>query len=160
MKGDISKYEKEIKEFFSSKELEVNINSRELNSHSYKTQQCSVDIVLKERVMERRALGINPVSVIQTLAHFELIAMPGCCGIVISTNCWTLHRIQRFGIGQFLHQLRIKIAKEWGYSILMCTDVDSNTIQKHILEKNSWKQIQQFKNTRTNHVVNIHTLEL
>jgi len=160
MRDELALYTEEIVSFFATKDLAVEVISKDFNSYSYKSQQCVVSINLKERQMERRALGIQPINVIVTLAQFDLIAMPGCCGIVISTNCWVLHRLQGLGIGQFLHKLRLKIAKEWGYGLLMCTDVDTNKRQKHILEKHGWKQLQQFNNPRTGNDVNIHTIVL
>lgn len=159
MKGNIKNYEKEIITFFKTKDLDVEIINKEFNSFSYKSEQCSVDIVLKTLDTIKNISNINP-NMIHSIASFSLIAMPGCCGVVISTGCRTLHKLQGCGIGQFLHQLRLKIAKDWGYSILMCTDVDSNTKQKHILKKHGWNQIQQFTNKRTSNLINVHTINL
>lgn len=160
MKGNIDSYKEEIISFFKTKHLNVKVVSNEFQSHSYKSQQASVSIIWDGTTFERKALNLNPVDQIVTLAHFELVAMPGCCGILISTNCWTLYRLVGFGIGQFLHQLRLRIAKDWGYTVLMCTDVATNKPQQHILNKNKWELLQQFTNSRTGNKVNIHTILL
>jgi hypothetical protein len=160
MKGNISKYEPEIVEFFKSKDLNVKIINQDFNSFDSKGEQCSVMIeIIPEHncncpdCKKKNVFG-------QQIAGFSLITMPGCCGILISNNCWVIPKLRGQGIGQFLHKLRIKIAKEWGYGILMCTDVDINENQSHILNKYGWSQVQQFTNPRTENTVNIHTLNL
>jgi len=147
MKGNIDNFKQQIVDFFKEKHINVNVISEDFESHSKKSEQCKISIVLEKKITEK-------------IVIFELIAMPGCCGIVISTNCWVLHKLRGCCIGQFLHKLRIEIAKHWGYSILMCTDVSTNKIQNHILAKNNWKQLQNFINKRTENSVNINTLIL
>lgn len=82
-------------------------------------------------------------------AGFVLREFPGNCGILISTAEFVDQDIQGKGIGQYLHQLRIDIARTTGYTILQCTTVDGNGPQEHILRKNGWEVIYSFKNERT-----------
>lgn len=157
---DVFDYTDELIKFFATKDMDVEVESKDFNSHSYKAQQCSIDIKFAKKTTEQRAKNIEPICFFRTIAHFELITMPGCCGIVISTNCWVLHSMQSHGIGQFLHKFRIKLAKEWGYGIMMCTDVAANKRQLHILEKNNWQNIFNFNNPRTLNDINIHVIKL
>jgi hypothetical protein len=168
MKGDISAYEDEIIKFFDDKNVNVRVISNELQTYNqYKSEQCCVTIMLKEKPFPCKdttsllnALYDSIVKYPIMLATFTLIAMPGCCGIAISTGAHVNNVIQNMGVGQFLHKLRVKIATDWGYGLLLCTDVDNNEAQKHILAKNQWEHIYNFENPRTDNNINIHVLKL
>lgn len=85
------------------------------------------------------------------VACFTLTQLPGCCGVLVSTGAWVGYTGR--GIGTLLNKLRIELAKNMGYGILMCTDLTDNIAQRRILEKNGWKDIYDFTNPRTgNHI--------
>lgn len=94
------------------------------------------------------------------IAEFTLISFPGCCGIVVSAHAYVLDKYRQLGIGSLLNKLRQQIAKEWGYSILMCTDVENNVPQQKILANNGWDKLKTFVNKRTGNKVCIHTIAL
>lgn len=88
-----------------------------------------------------------------TIAEFTLVCMPGCCGIVISTRVKVDIRYRNKGIGTLLNQMRIQMAHDAGYGVIMCTDVIHNEPQQAILKKNNWWRAFMFPNPRTSNVV-------
>jgi hypothetical protein len=90
------------------------------------------------------------------VAQWTLVAMPGCCGIVISTACKTYERYQHRGLGTLLNQMRIQMAYELGYSLILSTDVTTNVPQERILQKMQWRKLTVFKNRRTDNAVSLN----
>lgn len=79
--------------------------------------------------------------------------MSGCNGIAIFKNVEIFEGYRGKGLGiQFLN-LRESLAKDFGYSSLLCTIVDTNEPQKKIMEKSGWKLLNQFTNSHTNNNV-------
>lgn len=81
--------------------------------------------------------------------------MPGCCGICISTGVKVSFNYQNKGINTILNQFRIDISKKEGFGILLCTDKQTNNFEVKTLNKNNWEHIYNFKNPRTNNIINI-----
>jgi GNAT superfamily N-acetyltransferase len=94
------------------------------------------------------------------VTRFSLIPMPGCCGIIISTGVYVYPDFRGKGLGTLLNNMRIQMAQDLGYGLIICTDVDSNKPQKRILSKNGWNLVDNFINPRTNHSVNFHTFHV
>lgn len=90
------------------------------------------------------------------VASFELICLPGCCGIVISTDAIVNEKYRNLGLGTLLNEMRIGIAYQWDYPLILCTDNIKNIPQQKILEKNGWNNIHKFYNNRTANDVSIH----
>jgi len=100
----------------------------------------------------------NPEAVPETIvAGFSLSQMPGCCGLCVSHDAYVISSLRGRGIGTALNELRIYLARNMGYTCLLCTDVDSNEPQKKILSKNGWKTNMTFCNKRTGNIVNLHS---
>lgn len=97
---------------------------------------------------------------IRLISEFTLIQMPGCCGMCISTNVKVSERYRNKGLNNILNQMRIDIAKESGYGILICTDIISNTPERATLSRNHWKDIYNFNNPRTKNQIAISIKEL
>jgi hypothetical protein len=94
------------------------------------------------------------------IASWALYQMIGCCGICVSTEAWVSHSFRKKGLGKILNKLRIEIARDCGYSLLLCTDVLSNKPQQKILESNRWDKIYVFNNKRTKNDIGIHIIKL
>lgn len=94
------------------------------------------------------------------IAKFKLLQMPGCCGICISTGVATYNDFKKLGINKLLNKFRIDIAKECGYTILMCTDLENNIPERKTLEANGWKDILSFTNFRTGNKLKLTIKEL
>ncbi len=89
------------------------------------------------------------------VSSFSLQQLTGCCGVLVSTGSSVNANFQRKGVATRLNQLRKDIAQYLNYSIMLCTDVDSNEAQRRVLEKNGWQDVYQFTNRRTNNLLNI-----
>ena len=105
---------------------------------------------------------LNPIrgDIYRTICGFSLKELSGCCGILVSYHMTVSSNYRGKGIAKFLQEVKERIAKENGYSTLLCTTRASNETENHILEKNGWKQISLFRNKRTNHDLFIWTKEL
>jgi GNAT superfamily N-acetyltransferase len=60
----------------------------------------------------------------------KLTTMPGCCGIVISTNAYVYPDYRGKGLGHLLNRMRQQIAYEWGYGLIFATVTDDNFTRK------------------------------
>ena len=96
----------------------------------------------------------------EVLASFQLVQMIGCCGILVSTQSSVHRKLRGKGLGTVLNSLRVEMARNMGYGILLCTDVESNAAQRKILAKNGWQDIYDFKNPRTGNRVFISVINL
>lgn len=92
------------------------------------------------------------------LAGFTLIEQKNCCGILVSTNTYVNKNLEGQGYAQEMMKLKIALAKEFGYSLLLATvDVGNSPAEVHILEKTGWTKKDEFVNKRTKHTVGIFT---
>jgi len=103
---------------------------------------------------------INLVDSRQILSSFSLTQLPGCCGVMVSFHSYVSVDHRGKGIGSFLHGVKVGVAKESGYSSILCTDVEGNLPQEAILNKNGWEKIATFNNARTLNDVAIHFKDL
>ena len=94
------------------------------------------------------------------LASWKLYQLPHCCGICVSCNAWVHPDWRGRGNGKLLNQLRQQIARSMSYSLLMCTDVETNAAQRGVLRSNGWKDLHTFVNSRTNNTVIISVIDL
>jgi hypothetical protein len=95
-----------------------------------------------------------------TIASWKLYQMPHCCGIVVSCNATVDKVYQNRGIGTVLNQLRQDIGRSLGFSLMMCTDIDSNQYQRKLLKTNGWRDLYDFVNRRTKNRVIISCINL
>lgn len=94
------------------------------------------------------------------IAYMRQYQLPGCCGVAVSSGVHVSYLCRNRGINTILNKFRIELAKHMGYSVLMCSDIDSNEPSKRTLARNGWKDIYHFKNRRTNNTVNISIVSL
>ena len=94
------------------------------------------------------------------IASFVLADMPGCCGISISTQANVYPKFRNRGLGLLLNRVRIDIATQLGYGLLICTSLEMSDPQQKILKHNGWSKLLSFRNPRTNNVVCLHAIEL
>lgn len=94
------------------------------------------------------------------IAQFSVSYFPGCCGIAISHFSWIREDRRNAGLGTVLNNIRIREAKRWGFTVLMCTDIENNTPQQKILTKNNWQKLMTFTNLNTGNNVAIHAIDL
>lgn len=89
----------------------------------------------------------------------EISPMPGCPDIAISHAVYC-HNGSGGGGGRKAMQQRLLQIKELGYSAVMCTVADTNSIQIAILEKEGWTIGPRILNKRTHNHVRICHKEL
>jgi predicted GNAT superfamily acetyltransferase len=80
---------------------------------------------------------------------YELNPFPGCNQLVVSNHAFVLPQHRGTGEGQRQHQERLDKAKELGYDYIICTVKAQNSVEIHILEKNSWSLLDDFYNKET-----------
>ena len=59
------------------------------------------------------------------IASFKLVPMVNCCGICVSTQAFINPQWRHKGLGTFMNSIRLDIARYNGYSLLLCTDIES-----------------------------------
>lgn len=79
----------------------------------------------------------------------ELNSFPGCNQIVISNHGYIYPHHQGKGHGTTNHRLRIQRAKWLGYDYVLCTVRSENTKECSILQKNDFKELDEFYNSKT-----------
>lgn len=94
------------------------------------------------------------------VAQFRMIQFPGCCGICVSYHSRVYENYRNKGLGNALHNFRLKLARDLGYTLMICTDVATNEFQKKLLSKNGWKDVYSFNNKRTRNNVDISIVNL
>ncbi len=94
----------------------------------------------------------------QQIAVFSLVPMVGCPPICVSTGSLVRDKFRKLGIGHLLNEMRLDIAKRWGYALLVCTDREDNTAQQAVLKKNGWKKLEGFVNPSNKKSVALHSV--
>jgi hypothetical protein len=89
------------------------------------------------------------------VSSWKLVELPGCCGVCVSTEVWIAPNYRGKGINHLCLQLRELIAVYSGYTVLLCTDMITNTAERKTLERAKFKDIYEFTNKRTNNRVAI-----
>lgn len=90
------------------------------------------------------------------VASWQLEPLPGCCGVVISTNAIIESKYRRKGLGLFFNSIRKTLATLMDYGQIICTVNDTNIYEIKILKKNGWKLISSFTNPKTTHSISIY----
>jgi hypothetical protein len=94
------------------------------------------------------------------VAKFSLYEFPSCCAFCVSTGAYTEPAFRNKGVNKIANKLRQRIAKEYGYAALICTDVESNVAERKTLIRNGFKDIYRTINGRTGNVVVISVKHL
>jgi hypothetical protein len=94
------------------------------------------------------------------IAEFTLVPFPGCCGMVILTGVLVMESYEGLGIGTIINKISQVISLNWGYTVMMCTDVENNIPQQKIMNRTGWTKLQTFNNSRTYNDVCIHSINL
>lgn len=91
------------------------------------------------------------------LASWRLVQLPGCCGILISTDAQIYPNYQKKGWGKIFNKVRQKQATLMGYGQLMCTVDRKNTAQQKILSSNGWVLRSTMTNPKTSNQIDTFT---
>jgi hypothetical protein len=94
------------------------------------------------------------------ITSWGLYEFPSCCAFCVSTGAFVEPISRRKGINTLSNRFRQDLAKEAGYSALICTDILTNVGERRTLEVNEFKDIYQIRNARTGNEVVISVKEL
>jgi len=94
------------------------------------------------------------------ICSFSLGEFPGCCGTLISYHQQVGFDFRQKGISNFLQKIKEKIARYNSFSSLICTTVEGNSVERHILEKHGWRETGRFKNINSGNTVLYYTKDL
>jgi GNAT superfamily N-acetyltransferase len=85
--------------------------------------------------------------------QFRIESFNGCGGVAIVRDVYLHESFRGKGLGIKFLNLQEELAKDFGYSAMMCSVVLGNHPQQKILAKNDWKVMALFHNKRSgNHV--------
>lgn len=87
------------------------------------------------------------------ISSFKLYQLPHCCAYAMSCNVSIYPTYRGKGLGRILNNLRVEMAKQMGYSSILCTDVADNHPQREVLKKNGWSDVHSIRNRRTGNTV-------
>lgn len=112
-----------------------------------------VDVILDDSQFQALSCkvnlaGSNPWN--GGVVSFHLTMLPGCCGYLVSHESFVYYEFRRKGIATVLQSIKEEIAREEGYTHMMCTTMASNMSQNRILEKHGWTKVHEGVNGRTN----------
>lgn len=88
-------------------------------------------------------------------AQFTLEPMPGCCGIVVSTQSWITPDWRGGKIGVAFHALKADVARHFGYKAMIMTTQLRNMPEVVGAAKNGWNFKHYFRNQRTDNDIGI-----
>lgn len=89
------------------------------------------------------------------LGEFTLAPMPGCCGIVVSTNTWLTKDNQHTGLSNPFRELKHKLAKDLGYAVMIATTRTKDIPAVGNMIKSKYNIVKVFRNKRTDNDVGI-----
>jgi L-amino acid N-acyltransferase YncA len=90
----------------------------------------------------------------------EISDMPGCPQVAVSHYVFMKDGKKGEGWGQKAHRDRLSVMRGLGYDHAICTVVNGNAAERHILEKQGWKKVDEFKSSKTTNLVEIWTKSL
>lgn len=116
-------------------------------------------ILIAAKEPKQPALATFPYGDRVLLQRWQMVMLPGCCALCISTAVTALQYHGK-GVNNFANKIRQEIAKIAGYTAMVCTDVDTNERERKTLAKNKWADVYKVKNRRTLHNVILSVKEL
>lgn len=90
-----------------------------------------------------------------TIAKFKLVSMPGCCGVLISTDSWVHESWRGRGIGKLMQTMKEWFARELKIGCLLATVVKGNQPEENLLRKTGWRPVSEFVNPKTGNTINV-----
>lgn len=85
----------------------------------------------------------------------EIDSLLGCDQIAVFHNVWTPKDNRGKGCGKVAHEQRLTTARKLGYDFALCTVISTNEKEKSILRTNGWKQVDYFRSSKTDNIVEL-----
>jgi hypothetical protein len=92
--------------------------------------------------------------------HCTFVPMPGCCGVIISTELWIEPKYRGRNYNKIFFELRKELAKKLGYSKILATIRMDNIPEVVACAKYGWHFIETFTNKRTNNLLALIEINL
>lgn len=89
------------------------------------------------------------------IGHFSLAPMPGCCGMVVSTDSFLNKDSRHSGLSEPFRQLKHKLAKDLGYTVMIATSQTKDISALANMLKSKYEIVKVFRNKRTTNDVGI-----
>lgn len=90
----------------------------------------------------------------------ELDSIPGCSQLAISHGVFVLPTYRGAGLGAANHKLRLDRARQLHYDCVIATVDAANEKEKRNLLEHGWTKLHSFKNSKTEHTVEIWGINL
>lgn len=114
----------------------------------YKEQQFTVEWERSDKTREK-------------LGTFVLSPLPGCCGVVVSTASYLEEKQRGLSyISTSFHEIKEKVARHYGYSLMLSTVQLRNLPEIIGASKAKWRFIHHFRNKRTDNDLTLGIKEL
>lgn len=84
------------------------------------------------------------------IGYFYFSPMPGNCGMVVCHNMSLTEMSRHTGLSQTVRDLKEKIARQLGYSVMIATTDTGNVPAAGNMLKSKYKVVHTFTNKRTN----------
>jgi hypothetical protein len=94
------------------------------------------------------------------VGSFTLSPMPGCCGIVVSTDSQLHNPYRGTWTGPEFHEIKSKVATYFGYKTMLMTTQLRNFPEVVGASKAKWKFVHCFRNKRTDNDIGIAIKDL
>ena len=99
-------------------------------------------------------LDINPHRT-QMITSWALYQFPSCCAFCVSTQAFVNEKLRSKGINTLSNTFRQELAKDAGYTALICTDIATNYGERITLQRCGFQDIFSVVNKRTKNEVYI-----
>src|ERR1700761_4391320 len=87
---------------------------------------------------------------ISPFGRFTLVPMPGCCGIIVSVGSYLEPGFRsQHNPSRWFHEIKEKVARHFGYSLMLMTTQTSNFPEVIGAAKSGWRLHHSFRNART-----------
>ena len=104
---------------------------------------------------------INHDGTTEKFGRFTLAPLPGCCGVVVSIDSYICpYKRGQYYPSRWFHELKAKVAKHFGYSMMLMTTQLRNIPEVVGSTRSGWKIVKTFKNTRTTNELGIGLKEI
>ena len=94
------------------------------------------------------------------IATFSLQELVGCCGVLVSYWSEVIPDYRKKGIGTDLLVIRMATARAMKYGLCLATVDQSNKTEVTLLLSQGWNKLREFRNPRTNNIIEIYSINL
>lgn len=168
MPSFISQYEKDIANLIDDRDTSFKVYIKE-DGYSYGdfTTELSVSEITDNMDMTRFPITFlvkNKMPKVSSrrsehrnkaVVRWNMIEMPGCCGIVIMSDLFVYPGFRQKGVGERTILFAQKVAHRLNYKVMLGTYLRSDLGSQKALTSAKWRELLSFRNRNTGNKVNI-----